>query len=35
MEGDIGKSHIMRSVRKVYPVAFLCPRVEKNTPLRA
>ena len=27
MEDDIGRSHIMVGVRKVYRVAFLCPRV--------
>ena len=27
MEGDIEKSHIMTGVKKVYPVAYLCPRV--------
>ena len=30
MEGDIGKSHIMTSVKKVYPIAFLCLRVAKK-----
>ena len=27
MDGDMGRSHIMMGVKKVYPVAFLCPRV--------
>ena len=27
MEGDIGRSHIMTIIKKVYSVAFLCPRV--------
>ena len=27
MEGDIGISHIMTGVRKVHPVALMCPRV--------
>ena len=27
MEGDINKSHIIMGVRKVYLIAFLCPRV--------
>ena len=27
MESNIGRSHIMTSVRKVYHVCFLCPGV--------
>ena len=27
MEGNIGRSHITTCVRKVHPVALLCPRV--------
>ena len=30
MEGDIDRSHIMTGVRKLYLVAFLCPRVAKK-----
>ena len=30
IEGDIGRIHIMIGVRKVYSVAFLCPRVAKK-----
>ena len=32
MEGDIGRSHLMTSVRKVSLVAFLCPEVAEKYP---
>ena len=27
MKGNIGRSHITTGIRKVHPVALLCPRV--------